>query len=56
MKQYISPETERIAIHSEHFFAMSLHDEVGDEQLGKGATFKEIGDEELPQGPDVWGE
>lgn len=55
MKRYIAPQTELLRVKLEGFITMSLHDGVGDEQLGKHGFMESFADSlALPDGPDVW--
>lgn len=41
MKKYLKPSIAKVNIDEVIMAAMSLHDEIGDGQLGKGAFFEE---------------
>ena len=56
-KDYIKPAIKLQVTEEQLMAAMSIHDEVGDGQLGKGADFDETSEETgVPKTHSVWEE
>lgn len=53
MKKYVKPSIAMVNYDEYIMAAMSLHDEIGDGQLGKGAFIEE---EDAPAASSVWDE
>ena len=55
-KDYIKPAIKLQVTEEQLMAAMSIHDEVGDGQLGKGADFDETEETGIPKTHSVWEE
>lgn len=55
-KDYIKPAIKLQVTEEQLMAAMSLHDEIGDGQLGKGADFDEAEETSIPKTHSVWEE
>lgn len=55
-KDYIKPAIKLQVTEEQLMAAMSIHDEVGDGQLGKGADFDETEETGVPKTHSVWEE
>ena len=55
-KDYIKPAIKLQVTEEQLMAAMSLHDEIGEGQLGKGADFDETEETGVPKTHSVWEE
>lgn len=55
MQKYIKPALSVVILDGEEIMAaMSLHNEIGDGQLGKATSFEEEADNSYPNMKSVW--